>query len=97
MRHPTDGTLRRLLDEPAGVADADREHVAGCPVCLSGLAVAREDAAVTAAALGPDPTTDVDAGWRRLSRSVAVEGHRRVAASAPARRWRAALRRPVVA
>ena len=31
MRHPTEGVLRRLLDEPAGVADADRQHVAGCP------------------------------------------------------------------
>ncbi len=41
MRHPNDGTLRRLVDEPAGVADADREHVAGCPVCLSGLAAAQ--------------------------------------------------------
>ena len=29
MRHPTEGLLRRLVDEPAGVADADREHVAG--------------------------------------------------------------------
>lgn len=44
MRHPTEGTLRRLVDEPAGVTDADREHVAGCPVCLSGLAAAQEDA-----------------------------------------------------
>ena len=35
MRHPTEGVLRRLLDEPAGVADSDREHVAGCPQCLS--------------------------------------------------------------
>ena len=44
MRHPTEGVLRRLLDEPVGVADADREHVAQCPVCLSGLAAAQEDA-----------------------------------------------------
>ena len=51
MRHPTDGVLRRLLDEPAGVADADREHVAGCPQCLAGLAAAREDAALAGAAL----------------------------------------------
>lgn len=97
MRHPTDGTLRRLLDEPAGVADADREHVAGCPVCLSGLAAAQEDAAVAGAALGVELTTDVDTGWRRLSRAVAVEGRRRVAAAASAPRWRAALRSPVVA
>jgi hypothetical protein len=98
MRHPSEGTLRRLLDEPAGVADADREHVAGCPVCLSGLAVAQEDAAVTSAALDVELTADVDAGWRRLSHAVAVDGRRQAAAPpGPARRWRMALRSPVVA
>jgi hypothetical protein len=101
MRHPTDGTLRRLVDEPAGVADADREHVAGCPVCLSGLAAAQEDAVLTGAALGGKRTTElavnVDTGWRRLSRAVAVDGRRRGAAAAPTPRWRAALRSPVVA
>jgi hypothetical protein len=33
------------------VADADREHIAGCPRCLDGLAAARADAALAAAAL----------------------------------------------
>ncbi|HEU4348659.1 MAG TPA: hypothetical protein VFR35_12835 [Actinoplanes sp.] len=97
MRHPTDGTLRRLLDEPAGVADADREHVAGCPVCLSGLAAAQEDAALTGAALHVEVTTDVGAGWHRLSRAVAADEPRRVTAVARWSRWRAALRSPVVA
>jgi hypothetical protein len=96
MRHPTDGTLRRLLDEPAGVADADREHVAGCPLCLSGLAAAREDATLAGAALAADLTVDVDAGWRRLSHAVPVDGSRRPAASGT-HRWRAALRSPVIA
>src|SRR5215208_3287489 len=54
MSHPTDGTLRRLLDEPAGVADADREHAAGCPVCLSRLALAQADAAAAGASLDVD-------------------------------------------
>jgi hypothetical protein len=97
MRHPSDGTLRRLLDEPAGVADADREHVAGCPVCRSGLAAAQQDAAVAGAAMDVELITDVDTGWRRLSRAVAVDGGRRGAAAAPARRWRAGLRSPVIA
>jgi hypothetical protein len=98
MRHPSDGTLRRLVDEPAGVAEADRDHVAGCPVCLSGLAAAQQDAAAADAALGAEFTADVDAGWRRLSRAVAVEGPRRAAAATPgpARRWRSVLRSPVV-
>ena len=95
MRHPTEGTLRRLVDEPAGVADTDREHVAGCPVCLSGLAAARDDAALAGAALTAEVAPDVDAGWRRLSQ--AVDGSRTVTAAAPRRRWRTALRSPVIA
>jgi hypothetical protein len=97
MRHPTDGTLRRLLDEPAGVADADREHVAGCPVCLSGLAAARKDAALTSAALDVELTVDVETGWRRLSHAIPVDGRWRRPAATGAPRWRAALRSPVVA
>lgn len=96
MRHPSDGTLRRLLDEPAGVADADRVHVARCAVCRSGLVAAREDAAAVRAALDVEVAPDVDAAWQRLSRTAAGTGRRGTAAT-PARRWRAALRSPVVA
>jgi hypothetical protein len=101
MRHPTDGTLRRLVDEPAGVSDSDRDHVAGCPVCLAGLAATRADAAVIGTALGAGRSTDgadVDAAWRRLSYAVTAQERPSVAAAAPARtpRWRAGLRSPVV-
>ncbi|WFE26696.1 hypothetical protein O7623_25980 [Solwaraspora sp. WMMD791] len=72
MRHPTDGTLRRLIDEPAGVAADDREHVAGCPGCLARLADAQRDAAAVDAALRVDVTADVDAGWHRLAGSLAA-------------------------
>jgi len=96
MRHPTDATLRRLLDEPAGVADADREHVAGCAVCRSGLATAQRDAEFVAAALDVETDVDVDAAWRRLSRAVAADEPRR-RVSAPGVRWRGLLRSPVVA
>ena len=70
MRHPTEGVLRRLLDEPAGVSDPDRRHVADCPHCLTELAAAREDAALVRAALAaPGGAADVDvpAAWQRLS------------------------------
>src|SRR5829696_495465 len=50
MRHPTDGVLRRLIDEPAGVAVADRRHVADCDRCLAALAAARADAALVGTA-----------------------------------------------
>src|SRR5918994_1693526 len=58
MRHPTEGVLRRLIDEPAGVADADREHVAGCDGCLRELTIAREDADLVHAALAGWPVAE---------------------------------------
>ena len=92
MRHPTEGALRRLVDEPAGVADADREHVTGCPVCLAELAAARDDAARAHAALDlEEADVDVDAAWLRLSRTA---GER---VRGPVARRRRTLRTPVVA
>ena len=97
MRHPNEGVLRRLVDEPAGVADADRAHVADCPICLVGLAEARDDATTIGAALRAESAADVDldAAWARLT----AEQSRAGAVRAPARRrqWGAALRRPAVA
>src|SRR5215213_8547990 len=78
MRHPSEGVLRRLLDEPAGVSDADRRHVTECTECLTDLAAAREDATLVAAALsvpGGQPV-DVQAAWQRLS-STGNRGVRR--------------------
>lgn len=95
MRHPTEGALRRLVDEPAGVADADREHVAGCPVCLAELAAAREDASRVHAALEAHVDVDVDAAWLRLSHAVAAG--ERVRPTAPLARRRHRLRSPVIA
>jgi hypothetical protein len=99
MRHATEGVLRRLLDEPAGVADRDREHVAGCSQCLGGLAAMRQDAALVDAALATEGVTDVDvaAGWRRLSTAAPATGPERAAAPPRAGRSRAVVRRPVVA
>src|SRR5687768_7121989 len=97
MRHPSDGTLRRLLDEPAGVADDDREHVVDCHPCLSELAGARDDAAFAGAALEVDVATDVDEAWRRLSAALAAEERPRAAAAPPRRSWRARLRSPRIA
>jgi hypothetical protein len=97
MRHPTDGTLRRLLDEPAGVADPDRRHVADCPVCLAGLAAARADAGAAEATLATSGDVDVAAGWRRLSAALPSAPPQHVAAPARPARWRAVVRRPAVA
>ncbi len=91
MRHPTEGVLRRLLDEPAGVADADREHVAGCPQCLGELAAMREDAALVDAALATEGGADVDvaAAWRRLAAAAARHRSRAAPPRRPGRAGRA--------
>ncbi|HEV7212499.1 MAG TPA: hypothetical protein VGN47_12395 [Blastococcus sp.] len=97
MRHPTEGVLRRLVDEPAGVSDDDRAHVAGCPACLAGVDRARSDAAATGAVLTAprlDPAA-VDAGWRRLSSAPSEISS---ATGAPrTRRSRSLLRSPLAA
>jgi hypothetical protein len=96
MRHPTEGVLRRLLDEPAGVSDADRRHVAECPVCLGELAAVRADAELIGAALRADTAdVDVSAAWRRLS--AAQPSREPVAIPARTRRRGEWLRRPAVA
>lgn len=102
MRHPSEGTLRRLVDEPVGVADDERAHIAGCAACLAGLAEARRDAALVGAALAlpaaadatADPTVDVDAAWARLAAASHTEA---VPSLTPERRRRRRLRSPAVA
>jgi hypothetical protein len=94
MRHPSEGVLRRLVDEPAGVPDADRAHVAGCPACLRALDTARTEARLVGAALTTPAAVDTDAAWSRLSTTPAAPARRaRVARG----RWGAAVRRPAVA
>ena len=98
MRHPTEGVLRQLLDEPAGVADTDREHVVGCEECARRLAGIREDANLVHAVLATDVAVnvDADAAWRRLSMATSGVGGARPAAPRTGR-FRGALRRPAVA
>ncbi|GAA2852837.1 hypothetical protein Acy02nite_51340 [Actinoplanes cyaneus] len=97
MRHPSDGTLRRLLDEPDGVADTDRDHVAACPACRSAMAGAERDAASAAASLsfeiGKVDDADVEAAWHRLSAAVPASP-----AGQPIRSgFRTTISRPLVA
>jgi hypothetical protein len=103
MRHPAEGVLRRLLDEPAGVIDADRRHVAGCEECRQDLAAVRHDADRAEAVMAPGTAVvELDAAWERLMAAASTAE----AAGAPAPRHpaprraaraRPGLRRPVVA
>jgi hypothetical protein len=95
MRHPSEGVLRRLVDEPAGVTDDDRAHVSDCTTCLRALETARAESQLVGAALAP-ATADVDtnAAWARLS----TAGAGPVRQARPVRaRWGTAVRRPAIA
>ena len=98
MRHPSEGVLRRLVDEPAGVPDDDRAHIASCPACLRALETARADAQLVGSALATSGEVDTDAAWARFSAAAAAPAP---AAFRPAatgrRRWATAVRRPAVA
>lgn len=52
MRHLNEGTLRRLIDEPAAITDSQHGHVAGCARCQENLNAVRADAQLTAGVLG---------------------------------------------
>jgi hypothetical protein len=101
-RHPADGVLRRLVDEPAGVPDAERAHVAGCPACLTRLAGVQQDAAAAAAALAtaasPGPA-DVDRAWQRFTAAAPAAAPRPAERPAPrpAARRRRLARGPLAA
>ncbi|WP_104522555.1 hypothetical protein [Blastococcus atacamensis] len=101
MRHPSEGVLRRLVDEPAGVPDADRSHVAACSTCLRALDEVRADAELVGAALTTSgaAAVDADAAWARFSAAPAAPAPTPAFRPAPAarNRWRSAVRRPAVA
>ncbi|RJK94853.1 hypothetical protein [Vallicoccus soli] len=112
MHHTPDGLLRRLLDEPAGVPDPERAHVAGCERCLDRLAAVRADADRAGAALRvpTDHGQDDGAAWDRLAAAAAAQAgagaapepgrapRRAPLRGAPRRApLRGALRRPAVA
>ncbi len=97
MHHLTDGTLRRLADEPDGVSQSSREHLASCPACRSRAAAARDDARFAGTVLATTPPTpDTEVSWRRLSHAIGSAPASDARPSAERRRT-GARRRPLVA
>jgi len=70
-KHPSDGTLRRLLDEPVAVAVADEGHASHCLRCQTVLGVMREDDVSVSVALGG--TVEITPAAVALERLRAVE------------------------
>jgi hypothetical protein len=97
MRHPSEGVLRRLVDEPDGVTVDERAHVASCPTCLRALESARADARRIDAALATSVAVDTDTAWARLSATAPADRAPVRSIGSGRSRWRSAVRRPVVA
>lgn len=80
MIHCADGLLRRYLDEPAAVSDADRAHLSACARCAAELDQARRDRDAVTDLLNPGgcldravdrAEPDVDAAWADLRERLA--------------------------
>jgi hypothetical protein len=68
--HPSDGTLRRSLDEPVAVDAVHREHVATCARCAGRIQRMSADAASLRVMLAsPEPVVDLLAARARLARA----------------------------
>jgi hypothetical protein len=71
--HPSDGTLRRSLDEPVAIDAASSEHVVTCARCADRVRGMRADAAsVRTMLVVPDPVVDVVAARARLAGTEAA-------------------------
>ena len=66
-KHPANGALRRLLDEPVAVAVADEDHASQCLRCQARMSLMREDdAAVSLASAGDVEMTPAAVALDRL-------------------------------
>ena len=67
MAHLTDGTLRRMVDDPDARAGADSAHLDGCPECEARLERISDDANSIATLLAvPDARVDVARAFDRV-------------------------------
>lgn len=70
MAHLTDGTLRRMVDDPDARAGADAAHLDGCAECKTRLERISDDARSIATLLAvPDVHLDVASAFAEVSRA----------------------------
>lgn len=76
MRHLSDGTLRRICDEPLALTAADQEHFEGCPQCKARFediaSAARSTASLLAAQAFEPAATAAFASLRQRQRQDAA-------------------------
>ena len=74
MRHVSEGTLRRLIDEPLAIPDQLADHVMTCTRCQSVRERIAVDASIAHASIArPQLMPDVDAAWADLVRRAGVD------------------------
>ncbi len=101
-KHPSDGALRRLLDEPVAVAVADEDHASQCPRCQDRMGLMREgDTVVSLAFAGEVEMTPAAVALERLRTAeraglVLVRGQAGVRLGREAGPKRRRLRRPLL-
>jgi anti-sigma factor RsiW len=89
VAHLSDGTLRRIYDEPLGVAEVARAHFSGCARCQARFTTIAADARDLQAALAvPAATVDAGSAYRALAARVRAPRFPRLAGVRP--RWRLA-------
>lgn len=80
MRHLTDGTLRRLYDEPLALDEEPRAHYQACADCQLRFGQLAGDARRAAALLAvPGATVDAEAALRRVKAAAAARAPSRPA------------------
>ncbi|TMD17137.1 MAG: hypothetical protein E6I96_02370 [Chloroflexi bacterium] len=68
MAHLTEGTLRRMVDDPDAKVGADAAHLDGCAECQARFKLASEDARSVATLLAvPEAPFDVDKAFARVT------------------------------
>lgn len=83
MAHLSDGTLRRMVDEPLAIADSDRRHYRACSHCQEQGAQIAALAGTTARIFGAAPAPlDTARAFAQVGRRVALQG-----SAAHAGRW----------
>ena len=84
MAHISDGTLRRIVDDPSADSGAGARHLESCPACQARLKGVAEDArSITSLMAAPELKVDVASAFRRVQ-------------AAPTARPRFGFRMPVV-
>jgi hypothetical protein len=85
-KHPANGALRRLLDEPVAVAVADEDHAFQCLRCQARMSLMREDDVAVSLALGGH--FEMTPAAVALDRLRSAERAEPVIVAARARAWR---------